>query len=303
MRLASALVIVATLVGSAHADGDGLTDMLGPREIALGEALRGGATDASTIAMNPADLPLSRDLVFEGGYGYRLSDDASLVGVSACDTTGNLPGCFYYDYAGANPELDGASTHTATHVGGVDLGYAITPHVYVGSGVKYYHYDDGVMGQPSSSGFTWDFGATLRLTQMVNLGVVGQNLLGATSEDFPRTVGGGLYVHPVPSLALSFDTRWKLDGMAQGARYGGGAEYFLGSSDGQSGFPIRLGGLHDNGLGTTYLSAGLGYVSMQYGIDIGARHAIDGSDETLILASLRFFGKRFPGPTVDPTPQ
>ena len=94
MRLAMSSVILATaLLGSAHADGDALEDMLGPREIALGEALRGAATGGSAIGLNPAGIPLTRELVFEGGYGYRFSDQASLIGVSACDSTAGAPGC------------------------------------------------------------------------------------------------------------------------------------------------------------------------------------------------------------------
>ena len=74
MRLltASAVLLFAAL-GSAHAEGDALVDMLGPREIAVGEAMRGGATGSSAIGLNPAGLPLNRELVFEGGYGYRAS--------------------------------------------------------------------------------------------------------------------------------------------------------------------------------------------------------------------------------------
>src|SRR5688500_11158269 len=61
---------------SSRAEAESLDDMLGPREIAVGEAMRGGATGASAIGLNPAGLPLNRELVFEGGYGYRASDSA-----------------------------------------------------------------------------------------------------------------------------------------------------------------------------------------------------------------------------------
>ena len=78
MRLVSASALLATaLLGSAHAEGDALVDLLGPREIAVGEAMRGGATGASAIGMNPAGISLNRELVFEGGYGYRAADGAS----------------------------------------------------------------------------------------------------------------------------------------------------------------------------------------------------------------------------------
>ena len=138
MRLAKASVLVALVAGSAHADGDALVDMLGPREIAVGEAMRGGATGASAISLNPAGLPLSRELVFEGGYGYRASDDASLVGVSACDSTAAMPGCFYYDYIGSSP----MNVQTHTHIAGTALAYPISPHVFLGAGLKYFHSSD-----------------------------------------------------------------------------------------------------------------------------------------------------------------
>jgi hypothetical protein len=298
MRLAS--VFLATgLLGTAHADGDALVDMLGPREIAVGEAMRGGATGASAIGMNPAGLPLNRELVFEGGYGYRLSDQASLFGVSACDSTNAMPGCFYYDYAGSNPELDGMSAHRHTHIAGSSIGYPVSPRVFLGASVKYFRFASDAMGETNASGFNWDVGTTLRLTDVVNVGLAGYNLWGADSTQFPRAAGGGIYAHPLPTFAISFDARWKLDGGDHSARYGGGAEYFIRSSSGQSGYPIRLGALRDGGLGQTFLSAGLGMASMKFGLDIAARRAVTGADDTLVIASMRFFGPRLGAPAVD----
>src|SRR5678816_4066742 len=105
------VLCVAALVGGANAGADSLNDLLGPREIAVGEALRGGATGAAGADLNPSGLALNRELVFEGGYGYRAADSASLIGVSACDSTNALPGCFFYGYAGSNPELGGMEMH------------------------------------------------------------------------------------------------------------------------------------------------------------------------------------------------
>ena len=296
--LATSTVLALVLLGSAHAEGDALEDMLGPREIALGEAMRADATGASAIALNPAGLPLNRELVFEGGYGYRLADSASLIGISACDSTATVPGCFYYDYAGANPELDGMSSHIATHIAGSALGYTITPHVLIGANLKYFHYSSPVMGQ-SSSGFNEDLGLTARVTPMINVGLVGYNLLGTSSVDFPRAVGGGISAHPIPILAVNFDTRWRLSGPDNGARYGGGAELFLAKKGGQTGFPLRVGVLHDNDLHATYISGGLGIATMKLAIDVAARRQVSGGNETLFIASMRFYGPRLAAPSLD----
>jgi hypothetical protein len=294
------VLTVAALVGRARADADSLDDVLGPREIAVGEAMRGGATGASAADLNPSGLPLNRELVFEGGYGYRASDSASLVGVSACDSTNALPGCFFYNYAGSSPELGGVMGHRTTHVGGLAMSRTIVPRILIGSTVKYYHFSSDMADEPDASGTAFDIGATVRLTNLINIGASMQNLWATEDSDqFPRAVGGGVYVRPISSLALSFDARWKLDGADRSARYGGGAELFLHSNNGQSGYPLRVGALRDNTLESTYLSAGLGYASMTWGIDLAARREVKGGDETLMLASMRFFGPRLAAPGVE----
>lgn len=299
MRLVTVGACLGVLVvGSARADTDSLNDMLGPREIAVGESMRGAATGASAIGLNPSGLPLNHELVFEGGYGYRASDSASLIGVSACDSTNEMPGCFFYDYAGASPDLGGMPTHNAAHVAGLSLARSLTPHIFIGGTAKYFHYDATGMTS-ADSGFNWDIGATVRVTDMISIGVAGYNMIGSQSTQFPRAVGGGVLARPIPSLTASFDTRWRLQDQ-KSARYGGGLEYFLSGQGGQNGYPIRAGVLHDNGLGATYLSGGLGLSSIKWGIDVTARREVKGGNETLVIASMRFFGPRLGTTALEP---
>ena len=301
--LISATLLATAWLGTAHADGDSLQDLMGPREVALGEAMRGDATGASAIALNPAGLPLNKELVFEGGYGYRQSDQASLLGVSACDSTNAVPGCFFYDYAGSSPAGDLGNAMPASHttsIAGLALAHTVTPHVLFGVTAKYYHYDTNVMGESDASGFAFDAGLTIRLTELVNLGLAGDNLLATqSSPEMPRAYGGGLSLKPLPMLTLNYDMRWITSGTVHGARYGGGGELFLRSSSGQTGFPIRVGALRDNSLDSTYLSAGLGFSTMSFGVDVGGRKSISGLDETMIIASIRLFGPRLAAPGVE----
>jgi len=155
------------------------------------------------------------------------------------------------------------------------------------------------MSEPKASGFNWDLGATVRLSDLVSIGAAGYNLWGADSPEFPRAVGGGILARPIDTLAFSFDARWKLDGDDHSARYGGGAELFLRPHNGQSGFPIRAGALRDNGLDATYLSAGVGYATLKLAIDVAARVAVTGEDDTMFIASMRFFGPRLRAPASD----
>jgi len=190
--------------------------------------------------------------------------------------------------------------HRTTHVGGLSLSRSLIPRVLVGMTAKYFRFTSDMANEPKASGTTFDFGATIRLNELLNVGISTQNLWSTTeSAQFPRAVGGGVYAHIVSSLALSFDARWRLDGADTGARYGGGAELFLRGDGGQTGYPIRVGAVHDNALSATYLSAGLGFTSERFGIDVAGRREVSGGDETLIVASMRIFGPRFAAPGVE----
>jgi hypothetical protein len=303
MRWFPSVIGLGLLVGASSAraeDATALDNMLGPREIGVGEAMRGGATGASAIGLNPAGMPLNRELVFEGGFGYRPADSASLIGVSACDSTNVAPGCFFYNYFGSEPVIDGMTGTRRAHIGGLVLSRQFVPRVMVGATTKYYDFESTMIGEKNASGFAVDLGATVRMTNMINVGISAQNLYAQEkSPQFPRAVGGGILARPMGSLALSFDARWKLDGETA-ARYGGGLEYFLRAK--QTGIPLRFGALHDNQFDTTYISAGLGMATMKWGIDVGGRRQVKNGDEMMIIASMRFFGPRMAAPGLDAEP-
>jgi hypothetical protein len=283
--------------GSARADGDGLTDTLGPREIAVGDAIRGGATGSSARA-NPAGLPLTSELVFEGGYGYRPLDSMSVVQVSACDSTNAAPGCFYYDYSSSSPELGDMEVSRKAHVVGATLARMLTPRVIIGAGVKYFRFNSEMPDEGKEKGFTYDLGATVRLSDSINLGAVGYNLFGDESSRLPRAFAVGAQARPLAGLTASFDALWNLDQDGKSGRYGGGVEYFLSTRQGQMGYPIRVGGLHDVSTDATYVSAGLGLATVKMGIDVGGRRQVKGGEEMTIVASLRFFGPRQAAPPI-----
>jgi hypothetical protein len=289
--VAASAAVVST-VGPARADADALVDHLGPREIAVGESRRASAIGGMAVSLNPAGLPLTRELVFEGGYGYRPSDSASLVGVSACDSTTSMPGCFFYQYVTASPDVGGMESHRRAHTAGLTLSKSLADRIILGAAVRYFDYESDVMGEEDSSGLNWDLGATAKLTDSINLGVVGYNLWGEDSVQYPRAVGAGALISPVAPLALSVDGVWNLDADGSTGRYGGGAEWFFSGSGGQTGYPIRAGAVHDVALDGTFLTAGLGITTMKVGFDVGGRMQVDGGDETLIIASLRVFGPR-----------
>ena len=261
MRVVSAIVVVGTLAGTARADlphlGDALADLIDPRSMAMGEAGRGLSTGESSVGLNPSGVAFNHEFAMEVDYGYRLSDSASIVNASACDSTNAVPGCFYYHYTGASPST-GTPTHSGLHVFGTTLSYPVTPNVAIGTGLKYYHFDTDDLGETASSGFALDAGATAHFGPMLSIGAVRYNLIGPSTV-MPRALGGGVCIKPVQMLTLAFDSRWLIYQGDHSARYGGGANLLLSGPGGQVGFPISIGVLRDNDAttgttGETYLS-------------------------------------------------
>jgi hypothetical protein len=293
MRIASAVCLLSILAAGdvARADADGLTDALGPRELAVGGGLRAGAVGSLATSLNPAGVALTRELVFEGSYGYRPDDSASLVALTACDSTNVVPGCFYYRYASVTPTFEGMDVHQRSHVGGMTLSRALSPRFILGTGIKYFNVLRDDMSGEADSGINWDLGTLLRVTDTLNLAVVGYNIKGSTSSEFPRAIGAGATLRPSPLVAATFDAVWDLDTDGATGRYGGGVEYFVSTQQGKVGYPLRAGALHDVALGT-YVSGGLGLATPKLGLDVGFRKQVADGDELQFSASLRVFGPR-----------
>lgn len=259
----------------------------------MGEAQRADARGSTSITLNPSGVALSHELAFEGAFAYRPADSATLVALSGCDSTVAAPGCYYYRYFSASPEVAGTAASRRVHEGGIILARTIIPQLVMGVGIKYFDYESTYLDEGESSGFGLDAGATIRPLDFISVGVAGHNLLAASSPQYPRTMGAGITLRPMAPLAIAFDAAWNLDtGDVSTGRFGGGAEYFLQAASRDSGFPLRAGVIHDAGLDGTYITAGAGLQSFKIGLDLGARVQVSGGDELVLVASLRIFGPR-----------
>lgn len=285
----AAVLIVSTSPALAET---ALSDYFGPRELSVGESLRAEATGARAITLNPAGLALTRQLVFEGSYGFRPEDSASSLAVSACDSTNAMPGCYYYRYFSAEPTIGSTEFSRRAHEFGVALSRSLSRQIAVGVTTKYFDYNSDMLGEMDSDGFNVDAGLVFRASSAVSLGAVGYNLIGADSPQYPRALGSGLAIRPTPTIGISVDAVWNLetDEDQTAGRYGGGLEYFYRSVDKLSGYPIRAGAVYDNPTDSAYVTAGLGFTNPKIAIDVGARKQVDGGDELLVLAGLRLFG-------------
>ena len=285
------LSVVCAPVLAAYGDAG----TLGPRELSLGESMRADARGSLATTLNPAGLSLNRELVFEGSFGYRPEDGASIVSASACDSTTPIAACTYYRYFTAEPDIDGTEFSRRSHEFGTVLSRPLSQNVIVGIAGRYFDYNTELAAEEDSSGFTFDVGAVLRATNTINLAIVGYNLVGEDSSQYPMGVGGGIMARPFPQFTLGFDAAWNLDADDKSSgRYGGGAEYLFRTSDMQKAFPLRAGGVYDTSLDSGFVTAGVGFMSTKLGVDIGGSRQVSGGDAMIIHAGLRLFGPRQP---------
>jgi hypothetical protein len=286
--LCAAVLIAAA--GKASAEADSLNDPIGPRQIALGEALRAAAIGSAAAHANPAGVALTRAYVIEGSFGIRPGDDARLAAGSVCDsvTSARIAACLSYDYFSSSPEGGSRTAHEIALTTSVPLG----DRVFLGVSHKYRDYEEsGTEAMPedhSTSGYGADGGAILKLTDSLNVAVVGYNLVGNDEDQFPMGIGTGLAFFLSTTLMIAADARWNLE--TDDGRWGAGLEYFLTTSGGQQGFPLRGGYVYDEVNGASYVTGGLGYITPRVAVDVGGRKQVSKEgDETLVQVGLRVF--------------
>ena len=288
-----ALILPCIIAADASADANSLSDYLGPREISVGEAMRGDARGASSLLLNPAGLSTDRRVVFEGTGGFRDGDGAVPVSVAACDSTVPIAGCFYYRYFSASPEVGDNQMKRRVHEIGSSMSRAISPMIHLGVNTRYFDYNSDLMGEDDADGFAFDAGIMIRPSPSLGVGVTGHNLV--VTEDtpqYPRAIGAGISAQPFSALTVGLDGVWNLetDEDTSTGRYGLGAQYLLSSGDRQSAYPLRVGGVKDVERDSTFFTAGLGFVSAKLGIDLGFRQQLAGGNERVFLAGVRVFG-------------
>lgn len=282
-------------IASAQAVGKAtsLSDGLGARVIAVGEAGRADAFGSAATHLNPAGVALSRSYVLEGDGGYRAEDDMVWGTASICDSVSSVvAACAYFDTFAGTPSLTDMTGERTSQEAGLTLALPLGQHVLVGVNNKYVDYaETGAAAVPddSQSGFLMDAGLILRPTPSFRMAAVGYNLAGDNGGQYPRGVGAGLALRTA-SLMFAADAVWNLeDEGARTARYGGGAEYLVASAGGQAGFPLRAGFVYDAWNGGSYVTMGLGYVTLRVAFDLGARVQVDAGSEAMARLSVRFF--------------
>jgi hypothetical protein len=296
MRAAAVSLLFAVLLAPP---AGAFEDFDGTRALAMGGATRAWALGDSALLLNPSGMSLAKIYNVEGSYAYgrRLSEQFLHASVVDSTSESTIAGGLYYTYR--FDERGGVSGHS--HEVGAALSLPFGDRFAIGSTLKWFRFqgaDDNPSAAPgaaatTSSGLTFDVGATLRATPDLSFAVVGVNLVDREHGQAPRMVTYGAAFVPVQDVVVAVDgvttlTRDDVTG-ARGTGVRAGLEAVLAQR-----VALRAGGGTDPAAGVGYLAAGASIISEIGAVDVGARGDLfpyrTGSERSFFLgASLRLF--------------
>lgn len=261
------------------------------RAMGMGLGARASAASTSALASNPANLALGRLYHVETAVGYVPQHTNFTFGASVLDSfSAPVALGVQYRYLLGN----GQYGHSGMD-GRAGLAYAFSDAFSIGVAGRYHTFQregqqEGDTRGPYAEGVNID--ASLRLTPVAGLHIaaIGQNLIEYGTPYVARLVGGSVSYTFENVLTLAIDGFADLSTFRDAAGnmrpemlLGGAAEVFTGE------VPIRAGYFYDSGRGIHYITAGVGYVTPDFGIDVGWRQQIVGDDDTWVTLSFRYF--------------
>jgi len=261
------------------------------RGLAMGLGARASAASTSALQYNAAGLTLGRLYHVETVLGYEPGTSRATFGASVIDSfSAPVAMGFSYRYVLGN----GHDGHAGME-GRLALAVPIGDVLSIGVTGRYVTFTrEGQRPEDTRGPFAEgaNIDGAIRVTPVAGLHIaaLGYNLVDVGSPLVPRLVGGSLSytIDSVVTLAVDgladLSTFHEADGaMRPEALLGGAVEIFV------QGVPIRAGYSFDSGRDLHYVTAGLGYVTEQLGVDLSWRQQVVGDDDTWLLASFRYF--------------
>ncbi|MBN8615319.1 MAG: hypothetical protein J0L92_32285 [Deltaproteobacteria bacterium] len=261
------------------------------RAMAMGLGARASAASTAALGTNPANLALGRLYHVETVVGYVPQHTNFTFGAGVVDGFSSPVALgVQYRYILGN----GQYGHSGMD-GRVGLAYAFSEAFSIGVSGRYHSFQregqqEGDTRGPYAEGVNVD--ASLRLTPVpgLHIAAIGQNLIDYGTPYIARLVGGSISYTFENVLTLAVDGFADLStfrdvagNMRPEMLLGGAAEVFTGE------VPIRAGYFYDSGRGIHYITAGVGYVRPEFGIDLGWRQQVVGDDDTWVTLSFRYF--------------
>jgi hypothetical protein len=283
-----ALCAAAGLASDATA-GD--LQVIPPRSLGMGGALRGSAAGGGAMMLNPSGMSLQRSYVVEGSYHFLNREQGHLGHVSVVDSTSgfNVGGGLYYTYATASPDqaLLPQQAESSRHEAGVALSFPFGDRVILGGTLRYLRARREATTSPAgvaekTSGLTYDAGLTVRPVRMLTIGLVGYALRDLDNAQAPKALGGGVALTPTDALIIAVDglVDFRTSETTPGRTLSvfGGAEYtFL------SRVALRGGGGRGGARERTFGTLGVSLLSEVGALDFAGRTDLRGSDKDIFI--------------------
>jgi hypothetical protein len=289
-------IALADPASTSIEQGYELGEIQHPRSVAMGNAAQvfGGSTTA--VFVNPANLPLYRVYHLEGLAA--LGPEArrqSYGGAIADSSTSRLAGGLGGTWSQMDP--DGIKRQF-TDVR-LALAYPLGDRFSLGATGRFLRVtqkvasgplgaslaSDGTRDEPIFSGFTFDAGAAVQISENIRLALSGRNLTATGSGLAPLAVAGGIgWSNQTVTIEADSLVDFTTFGSAR-ARAMLGGEFLVADH-----FPLRAGYRYDAGMKTHAASLGAGYVDRKFSVDLGGRRDVVGDNPaTLISLGVRFF--------------
>ena len=292
MQRIAAVLVLAMVAGTSSAHAQPREDSGFAESLGVGDNARANAFGPAAIFLNPAGLSRARAYVIEVGYNYLDGKDGHAFSAAAVDSKTNqwVSIGVAYSYLTTQPggiDRDGHGFRGALSTAYVSGDFAI----FAGVGARYMGLqigkdDDDTSESNDIDEWTLDAGLMFDLARRIKVGVVGANLLDTKADaEAPRKLGVGL-AFVFDALEVSGDLEIDLTGRSdQTVRtYGFGAQYaFAGMFAARAGLTIdQLNDAHER------ISAGFGYISDQFALDLAYSSAVSDPANMLVSVSLRY---------------
>jgi len=278
-------------------------DMNTPRALGMGGALRGAATGASAIFLNPAGMALIRAYSVEAFYDFSVRQNGHMAHSSVVDSSASkwISAGLYYNLIVMRPDVYDRSRQKEVslnidgHETGIALAVSLGQRFSLGTTLKYQYYrakakilqdgeeTDRTVDKINNVGV--DVGAVVVIMQGLTLGVTGMNLVPQKSIHSPMQLGMGLAYSYKTYFTLAFDVL--LDFTSKDrviVDYHGGVEAFFAKK-----FTVRAGAYYHALTDGAFVTAGFGYVNPKAAVDLFLAQQADGGKETRIGFAVRMF--------------
>lgn len=264
----------------------------GARPAGMGQAYTGVAEGTSAMYFNPGGVASKMMYQAEGLYEYTPTGSVLNASIIDSKTNPDVAAGLAYSYHFGNGDHSGLSGHDVRLAIALP---ALPERISIGVGGRYMNVKEDIPDEGTVeiiNGFTLDAGALFRVSEMVQFGVAGKNLLNICNKDAacstvaPTTVAGGLSIGDNRSFILAVDGGADLTSDPDSVHpfFQGGAEYFAGGV-----VPLRVGYQRLQFGERNMITAGLGLRLKTAGIDAGFRMDLSDNDYYFINTSVSLF--------------